>query len=68
MSEPTQTCELCGRAETVRPDGRGFPPDIAKRKLKRWCNAQGCPSQPVYRPGFSFGPRARGMEAGGSDD
>lgn len=30
---PTQTCKLCGRAEYVIPDGRGFPPDIAKRKL-----------------------------------
>ena len=56
MSGPMQTCRLCGRVEAVTPDGRGFPPDIAKRKLKRWCAANGCPSDPQYTAGFSFGP------------
>lgn len=53
MSEPTYTCALCGRQETVRPDGRGFPPDIAKRKLQRWCKANGCGCKPEYRAGLS---------------
>lgn len=53
MSQPTQTCTLCGRVEIVRPDGRGFPPDIAKRRLKKACNAGGCPSKPRYRVGLS---------------
>lgn len=57
MSEPTQTCELCGRVEVVRPDGRGFPPDIAKRKLRKACNANDCPSAPRYLAGVTFGPR-----------
>lgn len=52
MSEPTVTCELCGRRQVVRPDGRGFPPDIAKRKLKKICMANGCASRPAYRAGF----------------
>lgn len=52
MSSPVQTCRLCGRVEPVTPDGRGFPPDIAKRKLRKWCKANGCPSDPVYTPGF----------------
>lgn len=63
MSAPTQTCALCGRGLVVRPDGRGFPPDIAKRKLKKWCNANGCPSEPQYRAGVIVGPRAKGQEA-----
>ena len=52
MSEPTVTCGLCGRKRTVVPDGRGFPPDIAKRKLERECKAAGCPCKPQYRAGL----------------
>lgn len=55
MTQPTQTCELCGDVEIVRPDGRGFPPDIAKRKLKKRCNAAGCPSKPRYMAGIGAG-------------
>lgn len=55
MSEPTQTCTECGRVEVVTPDGRGFPPDIAKRRLAKRCKAAGCPSHPVYRAGMSPG-------------
>jgi hypothetical protein len=62
-TEPTQTCQLCGNVEVVRPDGRGFPPDISKRKLVKRCKAEGCPSQPAYRAGFTFGPRACAQEA-----
>jgi uncharacterized protein CbrC (UPF0167 family) len=58
MSQPVQTCQLCGRAETVTPDGRGFPPDIAKRRLKKWCNANGCKSEPKYTAGMSASIRA----------
>lgn len=57
MSEPTQTCLRCGRVEIVRPDGRGFPPDIAKRKLRKACKENGCPCEPQYRAGLSFGGR-----------
>jgi hypothetical protein len=52
MSEPAMTCTLCGRRQVVRPDGRGFPPDIAKRKLRKLCNAAGCRCDPVYRAGI----------------
>jgi hypothetical protein len=53
-SEPTVTCQLCGRSEVVKPDGRGFPPDIAKRKLRKRCCAWGCTSDPQYRAGVSI--------------
>lgn len=52
MPEPTMTCTLCKRQEVVRPDGRGFPPDIAKRKLKKRCNAAGCTCDPSYLAGY----------------
>ncbi len=45
----------------VKPDGRGFPPDITKRKLVRACKAAGCECDPKYRAGLTIGPRARGM-------
>lgn len=53
MSEPTQTCQACGLVEVVRPDGRGFPPDIAKRRLAKRCAALGHASVPTYRAGMS---------------
>lgn len=52
-SEPTQTCQLCGRVVVVRESGRGFPPDTAKRKLQKLCSAAGCPCEPRYRAGIS---------------
>ena len=52
MSLPTQTCALCGRVVTVVWDGRGFPPDISKRKLIKACRAEGCPCDPQYLAGF----------------
>lgn len=61
MSSPVQTCELCGRFVIVKQDGRGFPPDIAKRKLAKYCKANGCESQPKYTAGFNFGGAVRGM-------
>ncbi len=45
----------------VRPDGRGFPPDIAKRKLRKVCKEAGCSCDPVYQAGFVVGPRPHGM-------
>jgi hypothetical protein len=53
MSEPTQTCQRCGRSVIVTQNGRGFPPDTAKRKLQRLCKAEGCPCEPQYRAGVS---------------
>jgi hypothetical protein len=52
MPEPTQTCVLCGNVEVVRPDGRGFPPDIAKRKLRKRCAEKDCPCLPMYLAGI----------------
>ena len=52
-SQPTLTCRSCGRVRIVRPDGRGFPPDIAKRALTKACRADGCACDPVYRAGLS---------------
>ena len=52
MTEPTQTCTTCGAVEIVRPDGRGFPPDIAKRKLAKRCKAAGHTSTPRYLAGL----------------
>jgi hypothetical protein len=63
MSHPRQQCKLCGTTVIVKPDGRGFPPDIAKNKLKKLCKADGCPCEPQYTAGIAFGPRARGMNA-----
>lgn len=53
MSEPTQTCQVCGDFEVVHPDGRGFPPDIAKRRLITRCRAAGHICVPKYRAGMS---------------
>jgi hypothetical protein len=52
VSQPTQTCQICGRVEIVTPDGRGFPPDIAKRRLAKLCKADGHVSQPKYLVGM----------------
>lgn len=55
MTDPTQTCAKCGRTVTVTQDGRGFPPDIAKRRLIKACKANGCTCEPVYRAGTRGG-------------
>jgi hypothetical protein len=62
MGEPTQTCTTCGDVEIVRMDGRGFPPDIAKRRLAKRCAAKGHTCAAVYRAGLTVGPRPHGME------
>ncbi len=53
-TEPTQTCQVCGRVVIVKPDGRGFPPDIARRKLERECKADGHKADPKYRAGIGL--------------
>lgn len=49
---PIQTCRTCKGFEVVKPDGRGFPPDIAKNKLKKRCEEKGCQHDIVYRAGY----------------
>lgn len=51
---PTQTCKVCGDFEVVRPDGRGFPPDIAKRRLAKRCSAKGHKCIPEYLAGLTI--------------
>jgi hypothetical protein len=59
---PTVTCGKCGRSREVRPDGRGFPSDIAKRALRKECEAAGCKGDPQYQAGLVTGPRPCGQE------
>jgi hypothetical protein len=67
-TEPTVTCMLCGRWRIVVPDGRGFPPDIAKRKLAKECQAADCPCVPKYRAGIvGFGPVPAAAGRGAAD-
>lgn len=49
---PVQTCQVCGDFERVVPDGRGFPPDIAKRRLAKRCKAAGHKCEPFYTAGL----------------
>lgn len=58
---PTVTCDECGDVLEVKPDGRGFPPDIAKRKLTRQCRAKGCDGTPQYLAGIAPLGRAVGQ-------
>lgn len=55
VTEPNQRCEECGRVEIVRMDGRGFPPDIAKRRLAKACKKAGHVSRPIYTAGIGVG-------------
>ena len=67
-AQPTQTCQVCGRVEVVTPDGRGFPPDIARRRLEKACRAAGHKALPQYRAGILIRPpgsSAAGPSAGG---
>lgn len=61
VREPRQTCTLCGSSVVVTPDGRGFPPDIAARKLRKICQGKGCRSDPQYTAGLIVGPRPSGQ-------
>lgn len=60
---PMQRCQRCGLTEVVKPDGRGFPPDIAKRRLKKKCAHIGCPSDPIYSAGLDFPPTIYGQQS-----
>lgn len=53
---PTVTCVVCRRWTEVRHDGRGFPPDIAKRRLARICAdaPDSHEADPQYRAGVSL--------------
>jgi hypothetical protein len=53
--QPTQTCQLCGDYIVVRDTGRGFPPDVAKKALRKSCKAKGCDCDPKYRAGIGAG-------------
>lgn len=53
-TEPTMTCLVCGRVIIVKPQGRGFPPETARRKLVKACTAAGCDCQPQYRAAHGF--------------
>lgn len=50
---PTVMCLLCGAWLEVVPHGRGFPPDIAKRRLTKDCLRRGHDAEPHYRAGFT---------------
>ena len=56
MSEPVQTCRVCGAVEVVKPDGRGFPPQIAKNRLVKRCKAAGHKCDPQYTAGWVVRP------------
>jgi len=67
-AQPTQTCQVCGRVLVVQHDGRGFPPDITRRKLEKLCRAAGHKALPQYRAGILIrlpGSSAAGPSAGG---
>ena len=51
MTEPYFRCLECGGIEIVRPDARGFPPDIARRRIVKRCTAAGHVCSPEYRAG-----------------
>ena len=51
MTDPFYHCGICRRVVPVDYYARGFPPDAAKRKLKRQCNAAGCDCDPKYMAG-----------------
>lgn len=53
MSAPRQTCKLCGNTWEISVHMGGFPPDTARRYLRRLCQAQGCPCDPEYTIGIA---------------
>lgn len=60
--EPRQTCKACGTSVVVVQSGRGFPPDVAKRKLAKQCTAAGHTSDPQYTAGIVLGGPVTGQE------
>ena len=53
-TEPTMSCAVCGSTEVVRPSGRGYPPDIARRRLIKRCKNISHTCEPVYQAGFAL--------------
>lgn len=53
MKPPTYHCGLCQRTVEVKPGGRGFPPDRARKRLFALCEAAGCPCEPRYVAGIA---------------
>jgi hypothetical protein len=53
FSPPTQTCRICGDAETVTVSG-GFPPERALRRLAKRCKERGHACDARYVAGFYF--------------
>lgn len=54
MSSPIVYCKVCKHIRAVVSDGRGFPPDIAKRKLAKQClKVRGHEADIEYRAGMS---------------
>ena len=65
MSNPTQTCTTCGRSRDCMLHMRGFPPDGAKRWLKRTCPNGGAGCEIKYRAGFELRGPIVGQGEGG---
>lgn len=55
-SEPRQTCRTCGRCVIVVQTNRGFPPEVAKTKLRKLCATAGHDSDPQYAAGVQLNP------------
>lgn len=62
MTQPRMTCAICGRIEIVKADGRGFPPNIARRRLVEACHVYGCTCDPRYSVGFSLSGPVTGQD------
>lgn len=54
MTAPMQRCQVCGDCEVAQPDGRGFPPEIAKNRLAKRCASKGHQCEPQYSVGIAF--------------
>lgn len=48
---PVVYCRDCNAVRKVDPYVRGFPPDVAKAKLRRSCREHGCKGEPEYIAG-----------------
>jgi len=56
VSSPIVFCTVCRHVMAVVQDGRGFPPDIAKRKLAKVCkNVRDHEAVIEYRAGIDEG-------------
>ena len=54
MSDPTITCTKCGKRRNCMQHMRSdFPPDAARKWLRRQCKIEGKPCEFGYRAGIS---------------